>query len=455
MKAYSYTPIADLLVDLTDTKQQQHSFLVSSAALRTASPVWRKLLDPDSKFAPLETVSVDGHDYRRITVEGVEPESLQILLGILHYSTGNIPKEWKPGPVATTSAFLKFNFSVLRDLALLLDQYDCVAVTSYFAKGWIDSGKGEELGPLWDPEYVRVGFEDWIFIASVFGRLERVACDHITQLVSKELIKDICVDTSEPNDIWETKYYRWKEAQLRLRDAGADNGSQTVPVGKPIETREHGGKDFDLVDVNLEMVPQRVLDFILEQRLSTCYQILAPLYQFVQELLDSWTPLLNLYNENTKLCENNECSAIALGTLVQSLNQQGLNHLLTKNLTKDELVPPGRCSLQDLTRKIQGLQMTTFKIRNIHRKMESSDIEESIKNAVAVKLRSTIDSDIKVVRTPLSYTNRPIFLRADRDIASTQSTAVCPLALKLSKIKENAQEILDLVKGYQNLEASG
>ncbi|KAF3224001.1 hypothetical protein TWF106_004647 [Orbilia oligospora] len=451
MKAYSYTPIADLLVDLTDTKQQQHSFLVSSAALRTASPVWRKLLDPDSKFAPLETVSVDGHDYRRITVEGVEPESLQILLGILHYSTENIPKKWKPDPVATTSAFLKFNFSVLRDLALLLDQYDCVAVTSYFANGWIDSGKGE-VGPLWEPDYVRVGFEEWIFIASVFGRLERVACDNIIQLVSRELIRDICVDTSESTsgDIWDkSKYYRWKETQLRLGDAGADNGPQIVSVGEPIETREHEGKDFDLVEVNLELVPQKVLDFILEQRLSTSYQILAPLYRFVQELLDSWTPLLN--NENSKLCENNECSAIALGTLVQSLNQQGLNHLLTKNLTKVELLPSGRCSLQDLTRKIQALQMTTFKIRNIHRKMEPSDIDESIKNAVAVKPRSTIDSDIKFVRTPLSYTNRPIFLRADRDIASAQSTAVCPLALKLSKIKENAQEILNLVKGYEGL----
>ncbi|EGX52996.1 hypothetical protein AOL_s00007g332 [Orbilia oligospora ATCC 24927] len=454
MKAYSYTPIADLLVGLTDTKQQQHSFLVSSAALRMASPVWRKLLDPDSRFAPLQTVSVDGHDYRRITVEGVEPESLQILLGILHYSTGNIPKGREPGPVATTgSAFLKFNFSVLRDLALLLDQYDCVAVTSYFAEGWIDSGKGGELSSLWGPDYVRVGFEDWIFIASVFGRLERVACDNIIQLVSKELIRDICVDTSESNDIRETKYYRWKETQLGSRDAGADNGSQTVPVSQPIETREHGGKDFDLVHVNLEMVPQRVLDFILEQRLSTSYKILAPLYSFVQELLDSGTPLLNMHNDKIILCENNECSAMALGTLIQSLNQQGLNHLLTKNLTKDELLPPGRCSLQDLARKIQALQMTTFKIRNIHRKIESSDTEESIKNAVAVKLRSTIDSDIKVMRTPLSYTNRPIFLRDDRDIASTQSTAICPLALKLSKIKENAQEIMNLVEGYQSLEA--
>ncbi|KAK6513896.1 hypothetical protein TWF506_008327 [Arthrobotrys conoides] len=453
MKPYSYTPIADLLVDLIDTKQQQHSFLVSSAALRVASPVWRKMLDPDTKFAPLETVSVNGKEYIKITIEGVEVESLQTILGILHYSTENIFPRWMSRSVGMTPEFLRFDFSVIRGIALLLDQYDCVAVISHFAEGWFGTGKGKKEWP-WDPDYVGVGFEDWIFIASVFSRLERECggCSRAIQLVSRELIKDICMDSSESADIEEAKHYRWKETQLTLRDAGMDIGTNSV---EPIETREREGEKFDLVEVDLEMIPQKILGFILDTRLSIGYQVLAPLYYFIQKLMNSETtatPVL-LDNDDTGFCENTECSAIALGTLIQSLREQGLQYLLAQDLTKDELRPPSRCSLQDLTLKIQVLQMTTFQIRNVHTKMKSSDIDESIKNAVATKPRLTAELlEFKAVRPTLSYTNRPIFLRTDQDISNPQSAAVCPLVLRLSKIKTNAQDLLNSVKGYENLD---
>lgn len=445
MKVHSYTPIADLLVDLTDTKKQQHLFLVSSANLRVASPVWRKILDPDSRFAPLKTGSVNAKEYKQINIEGVDVKSLHIILSILHYCTENIPKEWMSSPNFSTLQPPILCFSILRDVALLVDQYDCVGITSHFASKWIGSGVGRRSWPS-DPDYVEVGFEDWIFIASVFNRLGSAArvCNGIVKFVSKELIKEVCVNRRESRDLQEAKYYRWKEKRPGPRDDPNPTlvEKDTSPGNtEPIETRNCEGKLFELMEVSLEMVPEKILGFILDTRFSSGCRMLVPLYKFVQDFLNSEPTC-----QDTWLCKNKECSAIALGTLVQSLKEQGLQHILTQNLIEDQLLPLGRYSLQDLALKIKGLQMTTFQIHNAHMKMASDDFDNSVKSAVVVK---TTIKPTGIQRSTLAYRDGPIFLRNDPDIYSAQSTAICPLALRLAKIKTDAKSLLDSVEGYQ------
>ncbi|KAK6498843.1 hypothetical protein TWF481_011415 [Arthrobotrys musiformis] len=453
VKPSSYTPIADLLVDLTDTQQEQHLFLVSSANLRVASPVWRKLLDPDSKFAPLKTVSVDGKEYKKITVEGVEVEALQIILGILHYDTQKVPQIWtsrlEKMQIAPATRFFKLDFLILRDLALLLDQYDCLGITSHFAVGWLGSGMDKAV--LCDPDYTAIGCEDWIFMASVFGRLQSGAgvCYLITKLVSEKLIKDVCVDNRGPEQ--EAKYYRWK----RRPCAPVDSGNSTIvkaEVGDgnmtPVETRSHNGITFDLVEVSLDSVPETILDFILERRSSLSRRMLSPLYDFVQEFL---------HTDSTKdtrgrFCANKECSAIALGSLIHSLKEHGFQHLLTKGLAECQLLPEGRFSLQDLVSRIQEVQVTTFQVRNIHRAMESDDLDGLIKRWAVIQT-SASKSTNRLPRERVSGVphNYSMFQRNDRDIGNPQNnyTQTCPLALTLAKIKADSNDVLESVKGYE------
>ncbi|KAK6523686.1 hypothetical protein TWF281_001661 [Arthrobotrys megalospora] len=429
MKPHSYTPIADLVVELTDTSGKQHLFLVSSANLRVASPVWRKTLDPDSKFAPLKTVSIGGKEYRKITVDGVQVDALRIILGIIHYDTRDIPTHLQERKISYIS--LNLTFSVLRDIALLVDQYDCASITLPWADRWVGDGR-DRVEWLLAPDYTRVACEDWIFIASVFSRLQTTNCDAIIKLVSKELIKSIIVGTDGLQD--NAKFYRWKE---RLRG---------TPDPAPIEMRTQGEKTLELVEVNLDLVPEKFLGFILQKRTDLSRRILFPLYDFVQEFLNSGPTC-----EGTRLCKNRECSAIALGTLIQSLKEQGFQHLLTKDLIGDQRLLPGRYSLADLASRVRGVQMTTFQLRNIHTAMAPDDFDSILKNGPVIW--EYVPAGIE--RQLVPYQELPIFLRNEKDfhraMHSSYST-LCPLAVSLAEIKKEAQDVFETVKGYEVME---
>ncbi|KAK6339643.1 hypothetical protein TWF718_009038 [Orbilia javanica] len=415
MAAYSYTPIADLVIDLTDAKQQHHLFLVASTNLRVASPVWRKILDPDPRFAPLETVSVDGTIYKKITIEEVEVESLQIVLGILHYRIDNIPTEWNPKP--SDSRLLRLDFSVMQSLALILDEYDCAGIVSLFLDGWMGL-----VMAVPGPDYVGVGFEDWIFIASVLeksGSRSRKPND-VIRLVSRELIRDVCMSTWEPKSLPEAKYYRWKK-----RQQGAEGVTATGDTAQPIETQIKEGEPFDLVEVNLGMVPEKILDHILNSRSLRGYQMFEPLYKLVQDLLNP-----NPTDSQTRLCKNKECSALALGSLIRSLNEQGFQHLLTKDLSFEQIMPPGLLSLEDLYNKILAIELTTLNLKDIHVELTLDDLDRELKTVF------------------IGSSTRPIFFRTGHMICPDPTTA-CPVALQLEKIKADSRKTFRFVEGYE------
>ncbi|KAF3930915.1 hypothetical protein ABW19_dt0207202 [Dactylella cylindrospora] len=90
-------------------QSEEHLYRVSHSALRLASPVFAKTLDPKSPWAKQEDNGVI-----KITLRDNDPEALEILFKLMHFQQKSIPK----------NLALKTIFK----LGLICDQYDCVHI---------------------------------------------------------------------------------------------------------------------------------------------------------------------------------------------------------------------------------------------------------------------------------------------------------------------------------------
>jgi len=118
--------------------------LVSSSALVLASPVWKKFLFPpwsnDDKTESEEW-------QKQIDCSEDDGEALLVLLNIAHLNFCAVPKV--------------LGYKLLFQVAVLVDQYDCIGIVQPWLQGWM---MGEEIASL------QHGQEGWLFIAWAFGR---------------------------------------------------------------------------------------------------------------------------------------------------------------------------------------------------------------------------------------------------------------------------------------------
>jgi len=125
-------------------------FNVSSNALVLASPVWKKFIYPP--FAKLRNENGEGEteeDEARLDFTEDDSDALVILLSIAHLRFDKVPQNLK--------------YKVLLQVAVLCDLYDCVKLVRPWLAGWMEDDKAEAK---------KVGQENWLFIAWVFGRVE-------------------------------------------------------------------------------------------------------------------------------------------------------------------------------------------------------------------------------------------------------------------------------------------
>ncbi|KAK6523685.1 hypothetical protein TWF281_001660 [Arthrobotrys megalospora] len=300
MSLHSFSPVADLVVELT-VDSTEYFFLVSSAILRVVSPVWRKALDPNSGFAPLQRITVDGAEYPKTTVEGIDKASLTIVFDILHHQVGLTPRS--------------VPFKSLRDIAVLADQYNFASALSPWSQFWIEALAGDTA------DLVKLtGYEEWLFIATVF--IEVARCRDIIEAVSKQLILDLIISPPEdPNEKTNPRYWRWS--------------------------------DLSQVELNIELVPDRILEFILLEREERLTKILHPLWKFVQGMLDG--SLHRPTPEITVFCKNPDCFAGAFGSLLTSAADQGLRKFV---MAEQFAIPEN--SLQRAAQAVEKLRMTTM-----------------------------------------------------------------------------------------------
>jgi hypothetical protein len=156
----------DIRISLTSsTTKKKITGLVASQAMVLASPVWKKFL-----FPPWETIQPDNSHPSTTIGSGKQKEidfshdnsdALLVLLNIAHLCFTKVPNT-------------QLSYQMLYDLAILCDQYDCLALVRPWVDKWVVYAAHEVK---------QEGREGWLFIAWVFGR-EKVF-DDLAQLLIK------------------------------------------------------------------------------------------------------------------------------------------------------------------------------------------------------------------------------------------------------------------------------
>ena len=120
---------------------------VSSHVLCTTSSVFRAMLGPDSQFKEANELRMhSGENPYELSLEDDYPYALTVILLALHCRYGMVPVD----PA----------FKDLVELAIVCDKYDC----RDGVLPWIDT-----WAAAWKPRMLEKGYEEWLFIAWVFG----------------------------------------------------------------------------------------------------------------------------------------------------------------------------------------------------------------------------------------------------------------------------------------------
>jgi len=103
------------VISLSSSAKEKHEFLVNRKTLRFASPVWKKMLDPDGHFME--------HDTTVLSLPDNKPGPMLLILDIAHLRFAKL-------------ATVRMNRAVLIDLAILCDKYDMAALVKPFLQTW-------------------------------------------------------------------------------------------------------------------------------------------------------------------------------------------------------------------------------------------------------------------------------------------------------------------------------
>jgi hypothetical protein len=120
---------------------------VSSHVLCTSSPVFRAMLGPNSQFkeaSELRKCSVESP--YELSLKDDYPHALTVVLLALHCRCEMVPVD--------------LTFRNLLELAIICDKYDCRGGVLPWVETW--------TAP-WKPFILTDGYEEWLFVAWVFG----------------------------------------------------------------------------------------------------------------------------------------------------------------------------------------------------------------------------------------------------------------------------------------------
>ncbi|KAF3916756.1 hypothetical protein ABW20_dc0107550 [Dactylellina cionopaga] len=123
-------------VHLEDLNSSADIFRVSKSALRLASPVLSKMIDPKS---PWTKKSDSEGDVIKITLHDDDPEALEILFTLMHFKQEGIPKQ--------------LDLHQMFQLALVCDKYDCVNVAKALIHDVAADLREAEAQSFWDGFY--------------------------------------------------------------------------------------------------------------------------------------------------------------------------------------------------------------------------------------------------------------------------------------------------------------
>ncbi|KAF3144019.1 hypothetical protein TWF569_007185 [Orbilia oligospora] len=270
------------------------AFLVSSHALAMASKEWRSKLSPNN-LKNLERhifeASSDG-TIKVLCLEDVDPSSLDILFQVIHWKTEDLPQH--------------LTFDALRNLATACEKYGCGRVLNPWPLVWMEE---------YEQQAVRPGFEDWMFIAQALDTRNAKV-----DVISRQMVLEI-------SSISKCGTY------LRRDVRGEGISAHTTEI-----------------EVNL--IPPRVLEYILQERTKAIDQVICLLRQFVSDIASASSGSYGLREE---FCLSETCSDIASGSLLRNLKALNLWPLLRSGTPQE-----WHGSLTTLVMQIETIRMTTF-----------------------------------------------------------------------------------------------
>ncbi|KAF3913377.1 hypothetical protein ABW20_dc0106792 [Dactylellina cionopaga] len=152
-KSISCTKFPDLLVESDDGDITP--FYVSSQCLRNASPVWDKLLDPDTPFSCPRIQKFNGQTSTVISFKGDSSIALRAYFDILYYRTDKVPR--------------RLNINDLYHVAVLCDKYDLERIFNSPISMWLDGVV--RYNPEFWYDLISVDREKWLSIGNTFPKI--------------------------------------------------------------------------------------------------------------------------------------------------------------------------------------------------------------------------------------------------------------------------------------------
>lgn len=196
-----FTPYYDILIEVHHNAggtYQTTTLRGYSGALISASSVWRRILDPNTRFAhPKEQIDdMSGRSLPLITIDELSGIKGAIyLFDIIHHRGDRIP--------------FKINFKEFADIALIADQFDCAGAVQIYANEWTWGLPRRTHRP-------RVDYLDWILITNVFRNIAslsvpasehvRVTAIVIAQVINLSLHSRLANGSNEDDICWEVQY---------------------------------------------------------------------------------------------------------------------------------------------------------------------------------------------------------------------------------------------------------
>ncbi|KAF3940969.1 hypothetical protein ABW19_dt0207766 [Dactylella cylindrospora] len=382
-RQYAQNP--DLVVELTDQgptlskrdheaisiSETRYQFHVLSHFLMAISPVWQKILDPGGPFITPSKKKVNGKETQVIYLEDVGPDAADIFFNIIHHRTSKIPKDPENPRVPEN-----LDFAILRDLAIIADQYDCVDVLEPWATEWCKFvAHPTNIGMAY--QALETGAEDWLFIAHVFQEHDDFMST-ILKDVSRVLIQQTVDISEDKKHIYRRPYHapdeaNWpstKKSAIDFYKSHAQNSRNSLATTdndtfaadsddeesyKYTYDRQTLGKE-DPFEIDATLIPAKILDYIIIQREIAIHEVLYEIHEFVQSIIAQIHPG---WREASSDCRNHACCDLAVGSLIRSLNESDLKFLLA-----EKLETPDAWSLEDICLAIENLSISTMVFPN-------------------------------------------------------------------------------------------
>ena len=154
-RTISATRVGDLDL-VVSYGEESKTFRVSSHFMRSASPVWHTMLDPDSRFATIKAGTFQLEDNNL--------EAIFIIFLACHMRYQEVPQS--------------IELDVLMSICIIADKYDCVGVLWPWIDKWVEDNWAIDIRSP-----TGLNGPEWVFVAWVVGDMDKITTA-ISELVS-------------------------------------------------------------------------------------------------------------------------------------------------------------------------------------------------------------------------------------------------------------------------------